>query len=70
MSEKVGQAEIEDEYIIPSSSVSGYFIGDDGVFRNILDNEIPMLTGNDLDGVSDWVDDKISKLNNILYGEV
>ena len=70
VSEKVGQAEIEDEYIIPSSSVSGYFIGDDGVFRNILDNEIPMLTGNDLDGVSDWVDDKISKLNNILYGEV
>lgn len=40
------------------------------MFRNILDNEIPMLTGNDLDGVSDWVDDKISKLNNILYGEV
>lgn len=70
VSEKVGQAEIEDEYIIPSSSVSGYFIGDDGMFRNILDNEIPMLTGNDLDGVSDWVDDKISKLNNILYGEV
>lgn len=40
------------------------------MFRNILDNEIAMLTGNDLDGVSDWVDDKISKLNNILYGEV
>ena len=35
--------------------------------KNIMDNEIPMLSGNDLDGVSDWVDDSISKLNEILF---
>lgn len=70
VSEKSAQTEIDKEYIIPSSSISGYFIGEDGVFRNILDKDVPMLTGNDLDGVSDWVEDKISKLNNILYGEV
>ena len=68
VSEKSEQSEIDKDYIIPSSSISGYFIGEDGVFRNILDKDVPMLTGNDLDGVSDWVEDKISKLNNILYG--
>ena len=31
------------------------------------DNDIPMLSGNDLDGVSDWVDESISMLNKILF---
>ncbi len=44
---------ISEAYILPSSSISGYFIGEDGVFRSILENDIPMLSGNDLDGVSD-----------------
>ena len=38
-------------------------------FQNILDIEVPMLSGNNLDGVSDWVDDSISKLNDKLYAE-
>ena len=29
-----------------------------------------MLSGNDLDGVSDWVDDSIGKLNEILFAAV
>lgn len=58
---------IDEDCILPSSSISGYFINEKGVFRNILDAEIPMLSGNDLDGVSDWVDDSISKLNEKLF---
>lgn len=53
--------------IISSKSISGYYIDEKGIFQNIMDNEIPMLSGNDLDGVSDWVDDSISKLNEILF---
>ena len=55
------------DYILPSKSISGYFIDENGVFKNIIDSEIPMLSGNDLDGVSEWVDDSISKLNEILF---
>lgn len=53
--------------ILPSKSISGYYINDRGVFQNIMDSEIPMLSGNDLDGVSEWVDESISKLNEILF---
>lgn len=55
--------------LIPSNAISGYYIDEKGVFRNIMDSEIPMLSGNDLDGVSDWVDESISKLNEILFAE-
>ncbi len=53
--------------ILPSKSISGYYINESGVFQNIMDSEIPMLSGNDLDGVSEWVDESISKLNEILF---
>ena len=33
------------------------------------DLDIPMFSGIDLDQVSDWVDDHISKINDILYAE-
>ncbi|MDE5571573.1 MAG: ATP-binding protein [Prevotella sp.] len=58
---------IDKDCILPSGDFSGYYIDEKGVFQNILDKEIPMLSGNDLDGVSDWVDDSISKLNEILF---
>lgn len=61
---------IDEDCILPSSSILGYFIDEKGVFQNILDVEVPMLSGNDLDGVSDWVDDNISKLNEILFAAV
>ena len=28
-----------------------------------------MISGNELDRVSDWVDDKIARINAVLYGE-
>lgn len=58
---------VEKDYILPSTAIAGYYIDQDGVFKNILDEEVPMLSGNDLDGVSDWVDESISKLNEILF---
>ncbi len=61
------QSVVEKGYILPSNAISGYYIDDKGVFRNIKDSEIPMLSGNNLDGVSDWVDESISKLNEILF---
>ena len=58
---------VSKDCILPPKSISGYFINEKGMFQNIIDNEIPMLSGNDLDGVSEWVDDSISKLNKILF---
>ncbi len=63
----LNQTVIHNDCILPSKVFSGYYIDETGVFRNIMDSDIPMLSGNDLDGVSDWVDDNISKLNNILF---
>ncbi len=60
---------INEDYILPASSISGYYINKQGIFQNILDSEVPMLNGNYLDGVSDWVDDSISNLNTILFPE-
>lgn len=61
------QTVVADDCILPSKFISGYYIDEKGVFQNIMDNEISMLSGNDLDGVSDWVDESISKLNEILF---
>ena len=63
----LAQRAIDKECVLPADAISGYYIGENGVFRSILDNEVPMLSGNELDGVSDWVDDSISKLNEILF---
>ena len=61
------QEVVDGDSVLPSSSISGYFIDEKGIFQDILDVEVPMLSGNDLDGVSDWVDDSISKLNEVLF---
>lgn len=61
------QSVINQDCILPSKAISGYYIDENGLFQNIMDREIPMLSGNNLDGVSDWVDESISKLNEILF---
>jgi hypothetical protein len=61
------QTVVADECILSSKSISGFYIDENGIFQNIMDSEIPMLSGNDLDGVSEWVDESISKLNKILF---
>lgn len=61
------QTVVADDCILASKSISGFYIDENGFFQNIMDSEIPMLSGNDLDGVSEWVDESISKLNEILF---
>lgn len=58
---------IDNETLLPLSAYSAYFIGNDGVFVDIKDTELPMISGVDLDQVSDWVDEHIYQLNKIIY---
>lgn len=64
-----GNEIIDAKYLLKPSEISGYFISDDGIFRSILDSELQMLSGIELDGVSDWVEEIISQCNKVLYGE-
>ena len=47
---------------------SAYYINDNGTFENLIDPGLTMISGNELDGVSDWVEERISKVNNFIYG--
>ncbi len=47
---------------------SAYFINNNGTFENLIDPELPMISGIELDGVSDWVEERISKVNEFIYG--
>ena len=53
---------------MPSKYYSAYFINDNGAFENLIDPELPMISGLELDGVSDWVEEQISKVNELIYG--
>ena len=56
-----------DCYMSPES-YSAYYINDNGTFENLIDPELPMISGLQLDGVSDWVEERISKINELMYG--
>lgn len=61
----------EDGYedsILPKGSISAYLIKEDGTLQDIVDSDLQMVSGNELDSVSDWVDDRIAKFNEIIYG--
>ena len=47
---------------------SAYYINDNGTFGNLIDTELPMISGIELDKVSDWVEERISKVNEFIYG--
>ena len=64
---RLKQDVVSEDCILPPFSISGYYIDGEGVFQSILDTEVPMLSGNHLDGVSDWVEDSISRLNEKLF---
>lgn len=59
---------VDPDLLLPRGSYSAYFIRD-GIFTSVLDQEVPMFSGNELDGVSDWVDGTVSRLNDLIYGE-
>lgn len=59
---------VNKECLFPLSAYSACYIQEDGKFADIIDKDITMISGNELDGVSDWVDDKIARINEVLYG--
>lgn len=56
-----------DRYMSPDN-YSAYYINDKGTFENLIDRELPMISGLELDNVSDWVEEKISKIDELMYG--
>ena len=60
---------LDEENLFGTKDFSAYYIRPDGTLISIIDKEIPMISGEHLDGVSDWVDDQIAKINTRLYGE-
>lgn len=56
-----------DCYMSPDN-YSAYFINDNGAFENLIELELPMISGLELDGVSDWVEERIAKVNEFIYG--
>ena len=60
---------IDEENLFGTKDFSAYYIRPDGTLISIIDKKIPMISGEHLDGVSDWVDDQIAKINTMLYGE-
>ncbi|GFI53685.1 hypothetical protein IMSAGC022_00276 [Alistipes sp.] len=59
---------VPQDSIIPISDVRAYYITEQGKMRNIIDNEINMIGGMDLDHASDIVDNKLTLLNDVIYG--
>lgn len=68
-SKEAGKGIIDSTLLLNPSDVSGYFIDEDGIFKSIVDEDLQMLDGMQLDGVSDWVEEKISQCNKVLYGD-
>ena len=68
-SKESGKGIIDSKLLLNPSDVSGYFINEDGIFKSIVDDDLQMLDGMQLDGVSDWVEEKISQCNKVLYGD-
>ena len=68
-SKESGKGIIDSNLLLNPSDVSGYFIDEDGIFKSIVDEDLKMLDGMQLDGVSDWVEEKISQCNKVLYGD-
>ncbi len=58
---------VPQECILPKNSFRAYLVTDDGYVRNIIDNEIYMINGNDLDALSGYVEDRLDTLNEIIY---
>lgn len=59
---------IDESTLLPLEAYSAYFIDEGGRFKDIIDKEVPMFSGIDLDGVSDWVENHTNAINEILFG--
>lgn len=55
--------------VIPLDQISAYYInGETGVFKSIVNPEIEMLGGDELDSASAYIDEMTAKLYDIIYG--
>lgn len=52
---------------IPLKNITAYYIGTEGNFKNIIDNEIEMISGIELDNASEIVEKKLTLLNDVIY---
>lgn len=53
---------------LDAEEYAAYFIQEDGTIKNLIDPEFPMVSGLELDGVSDWVEEYTDKIYQIAYG--
>lgn len=53
---------------IPIDDIKAYYICENGTLADIVDREIGMIGGVELDKASEIVEDKLSLLNDIVYG--
>ncbi len=53
---------------IQSDEYAAYFVEPAGTLKNLIDPEFPMVSGVELDGVSDWVEDYTNEIYLIAYG--
>ena len=57
-----------DDIDLTSDEYAAYFVEEDGTLKNLIDPGFPMVSGVDLDGVSDWVEDYTNEIYQIAYG--
>lgn len=57
---------VPERYILPKDSISAYYLTPDGHAVNIIDSELYMVSGLNLDSVSQWVEEDLDKLTNII----
>ncbi|MBD3588431.1 hypothetical protein [Bacteroides sp. GM023] len=59
---------VPENYILPIRSIGTYYLTEEGTLKDIVDAELHMVSGLELDGISDLVDESIAALNSIIYG--
>ena len=57
-----------DQIDLSIDEYAAYFVDADGGVKNLIDLEFPMVSGEELDGVSDWVKDYMDEIGQIIYG--
>lgn len=57
-----------DDINLTIDEYAAYFVEPGGTLKNLIDPEFPMVSGVELDGVSDWVEDYTNEIYQIAYG--
>lgn len=61
---------IKEEYILPNKFYSSFFVTAKGTFKNMIDTSTGLIKGEYLDSVSEQTEEKMSQLNDIIYGNL